>query len=59
LEFSKIFTQYGVITITDVDATNEKATRKLCEKIGPIHNTFFGYFWVFGVNTEEDKVKSG
>lgn len=38
--------------ITNVDSTDEKATRKICEQLAPIHNTFFGYFWVFGTEAK-------
>ncbi|KAE9555141.1 hypothetical protein FO519_001636 [Halicephalobus sp. NKZ332] len=57
-DFSKFclsFAKYGVVCVDGVDQCPE-VTKKLCEDIAPVHNTFFGYFWTFGVDeVEKDK----
>uniref|UniRef100_A0AC35ET81 Trimethyllysine dioxygenase, mitochondrial n=1 Tax=Panagrolaimus sp. PS1159 TaxID=55785 RepID=A0AC35ET81_9BILA len=53
-KFSLLFAKYGVVTIGDVKDTPE-ATKELCLSIAPIHNTFFGDFWLFGTDGEETK----
>lgn len=55
-KFSLLFAKYGVVTIGDVKDTPE-ATKELCLSIAPIHNTFFGDFWLFGTDGEETKVR--
>lgn len=52
------FAKYGVTTIEDVEPTSE-ATKALCLSIAPIHNTFFGDFWLFGTDDEEKVCLSG
>uniref|UniRef100_A0A7E4VS03 GBBH-like_N domain-containing protein n=1 Tax=Panagrellus redivivus TaxID=6233 RepID=A0A7E4VS03_PANRE len=50
-KFCLDFVKYGVVTVDDVDPTPE-ATETLCRAIAPIHDTFFGDFWVFGTDEE-------
>uniref|UniRef100_A0AC34QG30 Trimethyllysine dioxygenase, mitochondrial n=1 Tax=Panagrolaimus sp. JU765 TaxID=591449 RepID=A0AC34QG30_9BILA len=48
-KFCLFFAKYGVVCVDGVEKTVE-ATRNLCQMIAPIHNTFFGDFWVFGTD---------
>uniref|UniRef100_A0A915LVQ2 40S ribosomal protein S27 n=1 Tax=Meloidogyne javanica TaxID=6303 RepID=A0A915LVQ2_MELJA len=51
--FARLFIRFGVVCVTGVETHDRgKATRKLCEKIAPMHNTFFGDFWHFGTDNE-------
>ncbi|CAK5099039.1 unnamed protein product [Meloidogyne enterolobii] len=51
--FARLFIRFGVVCVTGVEAHDRgKATQKLCEKIAPMHNTFFGDFWHFGTDNE-------
>ena len=45
-EFSQLFVRYGLVIIDGVEA-NPEATEKLCREIAPIHDTYYGAFWVF------------
>uniref|UniRef100_A0A914YZ83 Trimethyllysine dioxygenase, mitochondrial n=1 Tax=Panagrolaimus superbus TaxID=310955 RepID=A0A914YZ83_9BILA len=53
-KFSLLFAKYGVVTIADVPVSFE-ATKELSLSIAPIHDTFFGDFWIFGTDGEEIK----
>ncbi|KAL7071543.1 hypothetical protein ACQ4LE_009049 [Meloidogyne hapla] len=51
--FARLFIRFGVVCVTGVEAHDRgKATQKLCEKIAPIHSTFFGDFWHFGTDNQ-------
>ena len=52
-KFCLHFAKYGVVCIDGVEKSAE-ATQKLCEEIAPIHDTFFGRFWVFGKDNNEE-----
>ncbi|CAJ0607308.1 unnamed protein product [Cylicocyclus nassatus] len=51
--FVEMFVKYGFVMVDGVEATAE-ATEALCKKIAPIHDTFFGAFWVFSNQTQEN-----
>ncbi|VDM71214.1 unnamed protein product [Strongylus vulgaris] len=51
--FYEMFIKYGVVMIDGVQASTQ-ATEALCKRIAPIHDTFFGAFWVFSNRTQED-----
>ncbi|CAI4220772.1 unnamed protein product [Auanema sp. JU1783] len=44
--FGNLFVKYGFVIVDGVEKTAE-ATEKFCRELGPIQNTFFGDFWVF------------
>ncbi|KAK6051677.1 taurine catabolism dioxygenase, TauD/TfdA family, partial [Cooperia oncophora] len=46
------FVKYGMVMIDGVDA-NAQATEELCRRVAPIHDTFFGAFWVFSNQAQE------
>uniref|UniRef100_A0A0K0CYW4 trimethyllysine dioxygenase n=1 Tax=Angiostrongylus cantonensis TaxID=6313 RepID=A0A0K0CYW4_ANGCA len=47
-----LFVKYGMVIVDGVEA-NPHATEQFCRSIAPIHNTFFGSFWVFSNKTQE------
>ncbi|KAF7636592.1 TauD domain-containing protein [Meloidogyne graminicola] len=52
--FARLFIRFGVVCVTGVEANDRGlATQKLCEKIAPIHSTFFGDFWHFGTDNQQ------
>jgi hypothetical protein len=51
--FSRLLLRFGVVSVTGVDARNERATKKLCEEIAPIQETLHGDFWVLGSEMEQ------
>ncbi|KAF1765020.1 hypothetical protein GCK72_004971 [Caenorhabditis remanei] len=53
-EFSVKLFKYGVVIIDDVEGTAE-ATEQLCKSLVPVHDTFFGQFWVFSNSASEDE----
>lgn len=55
-DFARLLLQYGVISIENVDSSDENATRRLTESIAPIMNTWFGGFWTFG--NEQSEISS-
>lgn len=52
--FSENLVKYGIVIIDDVDH-NAEATEKLCQSLVPVHDTFFGQFWVFSNSAAEDE----
>ncbi|CAA91416.2 Trimethyllysine dioxygenase, mitochondrial [Caenorhabditis elegans] len=52
--FSKNLVKYGVIIVDGVEGTSE-ATEKLCQSLVPVHDTFFGQFWVFSNSATNDE----
>ncbi|KAK6015307.1 taurine catabolism dioxygenase, TauD/TfdA family, partial [Ostertagia ostertagi] len=46
------FVKYGWVMIDGVEA-NAQATEELCRRVAPIHDTFFGAFWVFSNQAQE------
>ncbi|CAI2340431.1 unnamed protein product [Caenorhabditis sp. 36 PRJEB53466] len=52
--FSEHLVRYGVVVIEGVEGSAE-ATEKLCQSLIPVHDTFFGQFWVFSNSASEDE----
>ncbi|EYC13685.1 hypothetical protein Y032_0043g864 [Ancylostoma ceylanicum] len=52
-KFAELFVKYGLVIVNDVEATSQ-ATETLCRRVAPIHDTFFGAFWVFSNKTHEN-----
>lgn len=52
--FAKFFVRYGLVSVSGVDASDPQRTKELCERVAPIHNTFYGDFWVFGNQQQKD-----
>ncbi|UMM16514.1 hypothetical protein L5515_013497 [Caenorhabditis briggsae] len=52
--FSENLVKYGVLIIDGIEGTAE-ATEKLCQSLVPVHDTFFGQFWVFSNSATEDE----
>lgn len=52
--FSENLVKYGVVIIDGIEGTAE-ATEKLCQSLVPVHDTFFGQFWVFSNTATEDE----
>ncbi|KAL6734436.1 hypothetical protein Aduo_004977 [Ancylostoma duodenale] len=52
-EFAELFVKYGMVMVDGVEATSQ-ATETLCRRVAPIHDTFFGAFWVFSNKTHEN-----
>lgn len=52
--FSENLAKYGTVIIDDVEGSAE-ATEKLCQSLVPVHDTFFGQFWVFSNSATEDE----
>lgn len=52
--FSENLVKYGIVVIDGVEGTAE-ATEKLCQSLVPVHDTFFGQFWVFSNSATEDE----
>uniref|UniRef100_A0A1I7V143 Trimethyllysine dioxygenase, mitochondrial n=1 Tax=Caenorhabditis tropicalis TaxID=1561998 RepID=A0A1I7V143_9PELO len=50
--FSSSLVKYGIVIIDDVEPTAE-ATETLCQGLVPVHDTFFGQFWVFSNSGDE------
>ncbi|KAK6735155.1 hypothetical protein RB195_018375 [Necator americanus] len=50
--FAEFFVKYGMVIVDGVEATPQ-ATETLCRSVAPIHDTFFGAFWVFSNKTQE------
>lgn len=46
------FVKYGLVMVDGVEASAE-ATERLCRRVAPIHDTFFGAFWVFSNKAQE------
>ncbi|VDL64266.1 unnamed protein product [Nippostrongylus brasiliensis] len=46
------FVKYGVVMIDGVEESAD-ATEELCRRVTPIHDTFYGPFWVFSNQTKE------
>ncbi|XGW12838.1 hypothetical protein V3C99_013470 [Haemonchus contortus] len=46
------FVKYGMVMIDGVEA-NAQATEELCRRVAPIHDTFYGAFWVFSNQAQE------
>ncbi|KAK5980711.1 Taurine catabolism dioxygenase TauD/TfdA family [Trichostrongylus colubriformis] len=40
------FVKYGLVMIDGVEASAQ-TTEELCRRVAPIHDTFFGSFWMF------------
>lgn len=55
-DFAGLFVKYGMVIVDDVEATSQ-ATETLCRRVAPIHDTFFGAFWVFSNKTQENGVR--
>uniref|UniRef100_F1L4V1 Trimethyllysine dioxygenase, mitochondrial n=1 Tax=Ascaris suum TaxID=6253 RepID=F1L4V1_ASCSU len=53
--FAKSFVRYGLVSVSGVDASEPQRTKELCERVAPIHNTFYGDFWVFGNQQQKDE----
>uniref|UniRef100_A0A8R1HXJ8 Trimethyllysine dioxygenase, mitochondrial n=1 Tax=Caenorhabditis japonica TaxID=281687 RepID=A0A8R1HXJ8_CAEJA len=53
-KFSENLVKYGVVVINDVKPTAE-GTEQLCKSLVPVHDTFFGQFWVFSNSATEDE----
>ncbi|KHJ99347.1 hypothetical protein OESDEN_00659 [Oesophagostomum dentatum] len=51
-QFAEFFVKYGLVMVDGVEA-NAQATEAFCRNIAPIHDTFFGAFWVFSNKTQE------
>lgn len=51
------FVKYGLVMVDGVEASAE-ATERLCRRVAPIHDTFFGAFWVFSNKAQEKGVRS-
>lgn len=45
-----------MVGITGVDASNETATRKLCESVAALHNSMFGDFWILDVSMSDVRI---
>ncbi|VDO43010.1 unnamed protein product [Haemonchus placei] len=46
------FVKYGMVMIDGVEASAQ-ATEELCRRVAPIHDTFYGAFWVFSNQAQE------
>ncbi|RCN42987.1 hypothetical protein ANCCAN_11035 [Ancylostoma caninum] len=55
-EFAELFVKYGMVIVDGVEATSQ-ATETLCRRVAPIHDTFFGAFWVFSNKTHENGLR--
>ncbi|CAJ0963221.1 unnamed protein product, partial [Mesorhabditis belari] len=51
-KFVNLFCRFGFVMIDGVPATAEE-TEALCRRVGIIHDTFFGAFWVFSNKSQE------
>lgn len=51
-EFSEKLVKFGVVVIEGIEGT-PKATENLCKSLVPVHDTFFGQFWVFSNSVSE------
>ncbi|CAD6192227.1 unnamed protein product [Caenorhabditis auriculariae] len=52
--FSKNLFKYGVVVINGIESTAE-ATETLCKQLIPVHDTFFGQFWTFSNEANENE----
>uniref|UniRef100_A0A914EK71 Trimethyllysine dioxygenase, mitochondrial n=1 Tax=Acrobeloides nanus TaxID=290746 RepID=A0A914EK71_9BILA len=56
-EFAQLFIRFGLVMVTDVDSTDEVATKTICEKIANIHSTFWGEFFVVSADEDDQQKK--
>ncbi|KAJ1370027.1 Taurine catabolism dioxygenase TauD, TfdA, variant 2 [Parelaphostrongylus tenuis] len=50
--FAELFVKYGMVIVNGIEA-NPHATEEFCRTLAPIHDTFFGSFWVFSNKAQE------
>ncbi|KAI6239898.1 Epsilon-trimethyllysine 2-oxoglutarate dioxygenase [Aphelenchoides fujianensis] len=55
--FARLFLRFGVVLVDGVDARNERATKRLCESIAPLHEMLGGDFWVVETSDGDERLE--